>query len=303
MTPALETPTLPAPLPLVRWPIIASIIRKDMRLLAPYAIASAIGAFLTSALFHNTGDISAFLHAIGATVLDSGRSLDIFVIGLFWIAVPVVLSLFVILLAQTNVAADTRHDWLTRPINPLELVAAKALAIVGVVAAPTIAGAFVYMMAKGAPAAEAFAFLRPLLICFPVLTLSWLASTPFRAVLALLGMFVLLSFAIVLPDVIKTAIGSALASDGAHRDERPDLTPFPDLHDSWVVSLVAGGGLYVASGAALWLLLARRKHLAARWLFVSYLAASTFLQSSLFTPIDDTRSAASKPQAATTQPN
>ena len=114
-----------------------------------------------------------------------------------------------------------------------------------------------------------------------MLVLSWLVSTPFRAVLALLGLFALLTVAGALADAIKIAIGVAVAGAG----ERRDLTPFPNLDDSWVGSLVAGMSLYVVSGITLWLLLARRKRVAARWLFVGYLAVSTFLQHLFLAPI------------------
>jgi hypothetical protein len=112
-----------------------------------------------------------------------------------------------------------------------------------------------------------------------VLVLSWLVSTPFRAVLAFLGMFLLLAVAIILPEVIKIAIGYA-ATGG-----RFDPTPFPNLDNSWIVGRLADIGLFVVSGVTLWLLLARRKRTTARWLFVGYFAGSVFLQNLLFSPI------------------
>jgi hypothetical protein len=114
-----------------------------------------------------------------------------------------------------------------------------------------------------------------------VLVLSWLVSTPFRAVLALLGVFVLLTVAGALAEAIKRAIGFALGIAGDPRD----LTPFPNLDDSWIVELVAGIGLYVILGMTLSLLLSRRKRVTARWLFVGYFAVSTFLRYLFFSPI------------------
>jgi hypothetical protein len=264
--------------PLMRWQAVASIIRKDMHLLAPYALAGAIWMFAMSALFHTGKDFFAVMASIGV----SGLGLDFYLFALFGIGPPVALTLFVILLAQTNVASDTRHDWLIRPITPLELVASKVVTIFCVIVAPMIAGNFIYMLVKAAPMEEAFAFfLLILTCCVLVLVLSWLVSTPFRAVLALLGVFVLLTVAGALADAIKIAIGVAVAGAG----DRPDLTPFPNLDDSWIVSLVAGSSLYVVSGITLWLLLARRKGTTARWLFVGYFAVSTFLQHLFFTRI------------------
>ena len=57
----------------------------------------------------------------------------------------------------------------------------------------------------------------------------------------------------------------------------------------------------MVSGITLWLLLARRKRVAARWLFVGYFAVSVFLQNLLFDPIDKTETAASAPEAAMTR--
>jgi hypothetical protein len=277
--------------PLMRWQAVASIIRKDMHLLGPYALAGAIWMFAMSALFHTDKDFFALMASIGV----SGLGLDVYLFALFGIGPPVALSLFVILLAQTNVASDTRHDWLIRPVTPLELVASKVVTLFCVIVAPMIAGSFIYMMVKAAPVEEAFVFFMPMLTCGFVLVLSWLVSTPFRAVLAVLGMFVLLTVAILLAEVIKRAVGFALGA--------PDLTPFPNLDGSWIVELVAGIGLYVVSGIALWLLLTRRKRVAARWLFVGYLAVSVFLQNLLFDPIDKTKTAASAPEAAMTRPS
>ena len=281
--------------PLMRWPAVASIIRKDMHLLGPYAVAGAVWMFAMSALFHTGRDFSALLASIGV----SGLGLDSYLFALFGIGLPVALTVFVILLAQTSVGSDTRHDWLIRPITPLELVASKVVTIFGVIVAPMIAGNFIYMMVKGAPLEEAFAFFLLILTCSVlVMVLSWLVSTPFRAVLALLGVFVLLTAAIVLAEAIKRAFGFALGVAG----DPPDLTPFPNLHDSWIVSLVAAIGLCVVSGITLWLLLARRKHTTARSFFVGYFAVSVFLQNLLFDPIDKIGTAASAPEAATTRP-
>ena len=278
--------------PLMRWQAVASIIRKDMHLLGPYALAGAIWTFAMSTLFHTDRDFSALLASIGV----SGLGLDFYLFALFGIGLPVALTLFVIVLAQTSVASDTRHDWLIRPITPLELVASKVVTMFCSIVAPMIAGNFIYMTVKAAPLEEAFAFLPLILLCCVlVLVLSWLVSTPFRAVLALLGVFVLLTVAIVLAEAIKRAIAFALGVAG----DPPDLTPFPNLDDSWLVSLVAGIGLYVVSGITLWLLLARRKRVIAPWLFVGYLAVSTFLQHLLFDPIDRTEAAASASEAMT----
>jgi hypothetical protein len=279
--------------PLMRWQAVAAIIRKDMHLLGPYALAGAIWTFAMSALFHTDEDFFALMASIGV----SEWGLDSYLFALLGLGLPVALTLFVILLAQANVASDTRHDWLIRPVTPLELVASKVVAIFCVMVAPMIAGNFIYMMVKAAPLKEAFAFFLLILTCgVLVLVLSWLVSTPFRAVLALLGLFVLLTVAGALGVGVKVAIGTAVAGAG----ERPDLTPFPNLDGNWIVELVAGVGLYVVSGITLWLLLARRKPVAARWLFVGYFAISMFLQNFLFDPIDKTETAASAPEAAMT---
>ena len=178
--------------PLMRWQAVASSIRKDMHLLGPYALAGAIWMFAMSALFHTYTDFAALMASLGI----SGLGLDSYLFAVFGIGPPVALTLFVILLAQTNVASDTRHDWLIRPITPLELVASKVVTVFCVVVAPMIAGNVIYMIVNAAPLEEAFAFFLLILTCCTlVLLLSWLVSTPFRAVLALLGVFVLLGVA------------------------------------------------------------------------------------------------------------
>lgn len=289
---ALEASEPPMRGPLARWRAIASVIRKDMALLGPYALAGAIWMFAISALVHTVADVSALLAGIGL----SGAGLDVFLFGLSVPGLAAALILFVILLAQTNAASDTRHDWLIRPITPLELVAAKLAVIVGVIVAPMILGNFVYMGVKAAPPEEAFAFFLPVLACCAlVMVLSWLASTPFRAVLSLLGVFALLAVAIALAEAAKIAFGAAVSGGGP----RPDPTPFPTLDDSWIVSFATGAGLCVVSGLTLWLLLARRRPGAARWLFVGYLTASVFLQSLLFAPIDRIPTALSASAALT----
>ena len=264
--------------PLMRCQAVASIIRKDMHLLGPYALAGAIWMFSMSALFHTYADFSALMASLGI----SGWGLDSYLFAVFGIGPPVALTLFVILLAQTNVASDTRHDWLIRPITPLELVASKVVAVFCVFVAPMTAGNFVYMMVKAASLEEAFAFfLLILTCCVLVLVLSWLVSTPFQAVLTLLGVFVLVTVTGALGVAIKVAIGAAVAGAG----ERSDLTPFPNLDGSWIVELVAGIGLYLVSGITLWLLLARRKRVAASWLFIGYFAVQMFLRNLLFSPL------------------
>jgi hypothetical protein len=280
--------------PLMRWQAVASIIRKDMHFLGPYALAGAIWMFAMSTLFHTRKDLSVLMASIGVP----GLGLDFYLFALFGIGLPVALTLFVILLVQINVASDTRHDWLIRPVTPLELLASKLVTIFCVIVAPMIAGNFTYMAVRAAPLEGAFVFF-PLILtcCVLVLVLSWLVSTPFRAVLALFAVFVLLTVAIVLAEAIKRAIGFALGVAG----DPPDLTPFPNLHDSWIVWLVGGIGLYMVSGITLWLLLARRKRVAARWLFVGYLAVSTFLQYLLFTPISKTETAIASPEATRTR--
>jgi hypothetical protein len=272
---AFETAKPPASRSLVRWQAVASIVRKDMHLLGPYALAGAIWTFAVSALFHSDTDFYALMTSLGV----SGLGLNAYLVGLFGRGLPVALVLFVVLLAQTNVASDTRHDWLIRPVTPLELVASKLAVMFGVIAAPMIAGNFVYMAARAAPLEEAFVFFMPMLMCIPVLVLSWLVSTPFRALLAFLGVFVLLTAATVLAEVIKIAIGYA-ATGG-----RSDPTPFPNLDQNWIFSLVENIVAFAVLGVTLWLLLARRKRVTARWLFAGYLAGSAFLQTFLFSPI------------------
>lgn len=253
---------------------VAAIIARDLATLGPYAVFGAIGMFTAAALVHTEADLSALVTSL--------PFLDAVVKALLWGGLPVVMAIFLILLAQTNVASDTRHDWLIRPLAPLELAAAKAVQVGAVIVAPMFLGNLVYMVTKGGSFAEASELL--LLVttcCVLVLTAAWLASTPFRAVLSVLGAIVVMALAVVLAEIIKTALSYMLAFGG----ERVEVTPFPNLDDNWIVSAAMGVSLYVAAGVALWLLLARRKRATARWVFFGYFAIAMFAQTFLFTPV------------------
>jgi hypothetical protein len=262
-----------------------------MHSLSLFAAAGALGVLITSAFFHNEADFSALSSNVG----DFGPVLRQVLFVVFWIGVPVATILLVILLAQNDVATDTRHDWLMRPIAPLEIVVAKALILSGAIVAPLTVGNVIYVAITGVSLTEAFALFMLLLTCCTlVLVVSWLVSTPFRAILALAGTFVLLTASNVLAELIKRAVGFAI---GAANDPS-DPTPFPDLEDSWIRALVDGISVYTVFGVTLWLLLARRKRVTARWLFVGCFAVSTFVQHLLFDPIEKTRTAVASPEAS-----
>jgi len=268
---------------------IVTIIRKDMALLGPLAIAGAIGLFVVSALVHARGDIPPLILDFGASQLH----VDMLLFGLCAVVLPVAMSLFVILLAQTDVATDMRSDWLVRPVAPLEIVAAKALVIIGAIIAPMVAGDLIYLMLKpGAP--DVFETLWTGIGCAVfLLVLSWLVSTPFQAVLAVFGLVtILIATAIAFALAIRVAVGYAIAGDGS----LANTAPFPVMADSWILSLASLVGLLAVSGVTLWLLLARRKRAAARWLFAGYFAVSMAVRFLLFETLPDEKPEAAAPQ-------
>ncbi len=255
---------------------IASIIRKDLRLFGWYAAAGAVVMFVCSAFFHLQSDFPPLTLSFGGSLLH----VDAVLYGLCAFGVPVALLIFVVILVQADVATDMRRDWLVRPVAPIEIVAAKLALVLAVVATPMIAGNLVYMMIKPMPAAEVFATFGPMLGCsIAVLVLSWLVSTPFRALLAAVGMIVLLALAIAVAIAIKFAVAVVLTGG-----PEADVTPFPRADGDLIMPLIRDTALYAVSGLTLWLLLARRRPVTARWLFLGYFTLSMFMQFLLFIP-------------------
>jgi hypothetical protein len=253
---------------------IASIIRKDVRLFGWYAAAGTLVTFVCSAFVHVQSDFSPIALNFGGSILH----VDAVLYGLCAIGVPLALLIFVVILVQADVATDMQRDWLVRPVAPLEIVAAKMAMILAVIAAPMIAGNLVYMMIKPMPAAEVFATLGPMLGgSIAMLVLSWLVSTPFRALLAAIGMIVLVALAVAVAIAIKFAVAVVLTGGS-----EVDVTPFPRANGDWITPLIRDVALYAVSGLTLWLLLARRRPAAARWLFVGYVTLSMFVQFLLF---------------------
>jgi hypothetical protein len=253
---------------------IATIIRKDLRLFGWYAAACMLANFVASAFFHVQGDFQAM--GFG----DRQPEVAAVLFGLCAFGVPIALLIFVIITAQADAATDMQRDWLVRPVAPLEIVAAKVALILAVIAAPMIAGNLVYMTIKPMPAAEVFATLGPMLgSSIAVLVLSWLVSTPFRALLAAVGMIVLIALAVAAAVAIKYAVAVALTGG-----PEADVTPFPRADGDWIAPLIRDAALFLVSGITLWLLLARRKPVTARWLFVGYFTLSMFVQFLLFIP-------------------
>jgi hypothetical protein len=112
-----------------------------------------------------------------------------------------------------------------------------------------------------------------------VMILSWLVSTPFRALLAALGVILLIALAVAFAVAIKYAVAVALT--GAPETDGP---LFPRASGDWIFPFIRDVALFAVSGLTLWLLLARRRVATARWLFLSYFTLSMFVQFLLFIP-------------------
>jgi hypothetical protein len=103
--------------------VIAALVKKDVLLLWPLA-ALAATLRLLQVVYVDVGNMSQDGMGILAT--------------LHQVAIFASVGLFVVAAIQNDAIASVRHDWLTRPIAGSDLIFAKAICIVALIAIPTV---------------------------------------------------------------------------------------------------------------------------------------------------------------------
>jgi hypothetical protein len=251
---------------------IIGTIRKDLQLLWPLALTIVVLQFVTTAFFHEVTEL------IGAH-LPADRALlgpkDV----LYWLGAivpPLLAAVFIFLAVQTDVATDTRYDWLTRPVGALEIVVAKIVLVLGVVLVPYVLGNVVFMLMWGVdPSVLWPPIVLVLRNCLTGIMLAWLVSSLLQAVLAMVGLAVTsgLVFAFV------TAVLAALYySARAHAGLPPGPPPEFARGGPAPLNLLVQLAMQAAEmSPVLWLLLVRRRKGPARLVFaLVYLASSAY---------------------------
>jgi hypothetical protein len=165
---------------------IAAIIRKDLRALWPFALAMAAFVLTVMALFRTQADYPEVVLDIGASQLHLGAVLML----ITTFGLPIGVATLIVLLVHQDPAADTRNDWMARPISALDLVAAKALVILAVLLIPTTVGDFIYAAAHDNVSINVTmgSIVSNLIVCIFILVVAWLSSSPVQALLAPLAL-------------------------------------------------------------------------------------------------------------------
>lgn len=252
-------------------PAITATIRKDVQLLWPLALSTFVLQLVIQSTLHTAFDYAGIETPIGARpgVL------------LFWLGIaltPLLSTVFVLMTIHTDIATDARHDWLTRPVGTLDLVAAKTALVLAVVAVPAVIGNTIFVLANGRELAE---MLLPVAIllrnCLMGIMLFWMVSSALQAVFTLLGLTVLTTFVTALMLAVLSAFYlAARASAGLPPGELPEFRgTLP------VIGRVAIQLIWVAAmmWPVLWLLLVRRRKTWARLLFALVFVVVTSLAS------------------------
>ncbi len=286
---------------------IAAIIRKDMRALWPFALALAVFVLTVMALFRTQADYPEVVLDIGASQLHLGAVLML--VSAF--GLPVGIATFIVLLVHQDPATDTRHDWMVRPISPLDLVAAKALVILAVLLIPSTAGDFIYAATHDNVPLDVTmgSIVGNLFVCIFVLVVAWLASSPVQALLAplVLGIAALLlalSLGLAIRagvldmDAMRTtaplempAVETGQAGQDSTQGVRSSAAgrPTPTIDLTWAVLIAEFLLMLGAAGVVLWLLLVRRRLFAARMTFLGFFVGAILimlLQGAVSAPRD-----------------
>lgn len=266
--------------------VIFATIRKDLQLLWPLALSVVVLQFVTTAFFHEVTEL------IGAH-LPTDRAVLGYRDALYWLGAivpPLLAAVFIFLAVQNDIATDTHHDWLTRPMGALEIVVAKIVLVLGVVLAPYILGNVVFMlMWQVDPSLLWPPIVLVLRNCLTGILLAWLVSSLLQAVLAMVGLATLSM--LVMAFIIAVLAGlyfTARVYAGLPPGPSPEIAREGPAPGRLLVQLAIQA---VAMGPVLWLLLVRRRVARARLVFaVAYLlgTAIPMAQTKMIAPTKST---------------
>lgn len=276
---------------------IFATIRKDLQLLWPLALTIVVLQFVTTAFFHEVTEL------IGAH-LPTDRA----VLGpndvLYWLGAfgpPLLAAIFIFLAVQTDVATDTHHDWLTRPVGALEIVVAKIVLVLGVVLVPYILGNVVFMfMWQVDPSLLWPPIILVLRNCLTGILLAWMVSSLLQAVLAMVGLVTVsaLVFAFIVA-VLAALYFSARVHAGLPPGSPPELARGGPAPGNLLVQLTIQAAVM---WPVLWLLLVRRRKGMARLVFaLAYLVSSAYPITQM--KMTEPRKAAASEQSIIKAPN
>lgn len=248
---------------------ILSIIRKDLQLLWPLALTIVIMQFLATAFFH---EVTELIGTDRSAAIQRGGLL-------FWLGAllpPLLSAIFIFLAVQADIATDTRHDWLTRPVSAIEIVVAKIALVLGVVLAPYFAGNVVFMLTTQAdPAAVMLPVIVVLRNCLFGILLAWLVSSALQGVLAMVGLMTMMSLAMaVIIAVLAAFYYAGRVHAGLPPGGPPQIIATPPTWGRVSIQLAIQAAVM---WPVLWLLLVRRRTGMARLVFaIAYVVGATF---------------------------
>ena len=248
-----------------RLSVIAAIIRKDWRLVAPLAIIVAALQLIVPVLLHEVTEFPGMPSQVADPILS--RNNPLYWIGAFFPALLAAVLTFQIVQADT--LTDRRRDWMTRPIGALEIAVAKIALVLGVVFVPFAAGNLIYMLIHGAdPAVTLLPLPVMLRNCLFGIALAWLTASLLQAVLGGAGLMILSGIVGAIVLAILTAVAVHTGHNGV------EATSDAQFVWTWKRLIFQLGVQVVMIGPILWLLLARRRIQTARLVLVVALLVS-----------------------------
>ena len=256
----------------IRLQAIAAIVRKDLHLFWPLALTVATLQFVSTTFFHEVTEFPGLRTQAVHPILHTSNPL-------FWIGaiLPALLAaILIFVVVQADALTDRRHDWLTRPIGAMEIVAAKIAFVLAVVFAPFTIGDMIFTFAHQAdPSISMLPVAIMLRNCLFGILLAWLVSNLLQAALAAVG---LLALAGLVTALVMAVLLFIYYAGRAHAGLPPSGVPVIHLSIPIWDRVAAQLALQVAvMWPTLWLLLARRKIGAARLVFIAAYSVSAII--------------------------
>jgi len=116
--------------------LLGVLLRKDLRLFWPFAALTAG--------FTALWQFPAIVQQLGV------------VGGLVQIAIPLATIMLILVVFHEDSVVSVKHEWLTRPIPPMTMLAAKTVFVVVAILLPAVLGGILNGLFVGRPAGEAF---------------------------------------------------------------------------------------------------------------------------------------------------